>query len=129
MVSLGNKPVAKQVRFDDDHLWVDLSDGRIIGVPLAFFPRLLRATKEQQARWEMSGGGTGLHWDEIDEDISVEGLLYGIADRTKQSRTGQIVEEVLSDKPRGRVIGVYGSKKPTSRKNTKSRSQGSKGRR
>ncbi len=59
--------LAKTVNFDPEFMWVDLSDGRRLGVPLAYFPRLLYATPEQRARYEISGGGTGLHWDEIDE--------------------------------------------------------------
>jgi hypothetical protein len=74
--------LAKSVSFDDDMLWVDLVDGRKIGVPLAYFPRLLNAKPDQLSRLEISGGGTGLHWDELDEDISVEYLLLGIGDRT-----------------------------------------------
>ena len=75
--------LAKTVNFDLEFMWVDLSDGRRLGVPLAYFPRLLHATPEQRGRYEISGGGSGLHWDEIDEDISVEGLLLGIGDQTK----------------------------------------------
>jgi hypothetical protein len=74
--------LAKSVSFDDDMLWVDLVDGRKIGVPLAYFPRLLNAISDQLSRFEISGGGTGLHWEELDEDISVEYLLLGIGDRT-----------------------------------------------
>jgi hypothetical protein len=64
-------------------MWLDLSDGRKLGVPLAYFPRLLHATPEQRLQFEMSGNGTGLHWDALDEDISVEGLLMGIGDQTQ----------------------------------------------
>ena len=53
--------LAKSVSFDPEFMWVDLSDGRRLGVPLAYFPRLLYATPEQRSRYEMSGGGTGLH--------------------------------------------------------------------
>ena len=77
-----NSLAAKDLRFDDNCMWVELSDGRTIGVPLGWFPRLLRASTEQRARFVISGGGTGLHWDEIDEDISVESLLRGIGDLT-----------------------------------------------
>ena len=70
---------AKRVRFDEDSLWVELADGRQIGVPLAYFPKLLRASSRQRAKYQMSGGGTGLHWEELDEDISVPGLLAGAA--------------------------------------------------
>ena len=62
---------------------LELTDGRQLSVPLAYFPRLLHATPEQRQKYEMSGGGTGIHWEEIDEDISVNGLLFGIGDRTK----------------------------------------------
>jgi hypothetical protein len=72
---------AKALRFDEDSMWVELADGRTLGIPLAWFPRLLNATPEQRARFEISGGGTGLHWDQLDEDISVAGLLAGQPDR------------------------------------------------
>jgi hypothetical protein len=67
----------KTVRFDADSIWVDLMDGRCISAPLAWFPRLAAATGEQLAHWELSAGGHGIHWEELDEDISTEGLLRG----------------------------------------------------
>ena len=70
------------VRFDDDTLWVGLSDGRTIAAPLAWFPRLLQATPAQREHCELSKGG--LHWEALDEDISVAGLLAGQADLTKR---------------------------------------------
>ena len=72
---------AKSVRFDDDSMWVDLSDGRIIAVPLAWFPRLLHATPAEREQVEISCHG--LHWEALDEDISVAGLLAGAGDLTK----------------------------------------------
>lgn len=75
--------VAVSVRCDDAHLWVTLADGRQLGVPLAYFPRLLHATPEQRATYELSGGGRGIHWDALDEDLSVAGLLAGRGDRTR----------------------------------------------
>ncbi len=72
--------LAKAVSFDANTMWVDFADGRKLGVPLAYFPRLLNATTTQREHCEISGGGSGLHWDEIDEDISVENLLLGIGD-------------------------------------------------
>ena len=66
---------------DEDSLWVDLSDGRTLGAPLVWFPRLLSATDEQRANVRLST--RGLHWEELDEDISVEGLLAGRGDMTK----------------------------------------------
>jgi hypothetical protein len=68
------------VRFDDNSMWVDLSDGRTIGVPFAWFPRLLNATPKQ--RREVEIGRFGLHWEAIDEDILITGLLAGRRDRT-----------------------------------------------
>lgn len=74
---------AKKVWVDDENLWLLLSDGRQLSVPLVYFPRLLKATPEQRQQFETSGGGVGIHWDEIDEDISVEGLVLGFGDTTK----------------------------------------------
>ena len=75
---------AESLRFDEHTMWVDLADGRTIGVPLAWFPRLLRATAEQRQHYRISAAGSGLHWDELDEDISVAGLLEGRGDMTHQ---------------------------------------------
>jgi hypothetical protein len=65
------------VRCTEDSLIVDLVDGRTISVPLAWYPRLLSATPEQRANWRTSGGGHGIHWPDLDEDLSAEGLLRG----------------------------------------------------
>lgn len=67
----------QDVRVTDDTLSVDLADGRTIIVPLVWFPRLLEATPAQRRNWEPSGAGYGIHWPDIDEDLSVEGLLRG----------------------------------------------------
>jgi hypothetical protein len=69
----------RAARIDDQRLTVDLVDGRTIAVPLAWFPRLARATPAQRARWEIAAAGRGLHWPELDEDLGVEGLLRGAA--------------------------------------------------
>jgi hypothetical protein len=74
--------LAKAVSFDDDNMWVLLTDGRELGVPLAYFPRLSKASPAQRKKYSISGGGIGLHWDEIDEDISVPALLAGHVDRS-----------------------------------------------
>jgi hypothetical protein len=71
------------VRFDEYTMWLELSDGRTIGVPLAWFPRLLHATPAQRARVELSR--VGLHWEDLDEDISVAGLLAGHRDMTRST--------------------------------------------
>ena len=76
---------ATRVNFDQDSMWVDLSDGRIIGVPLAWFPRLLHATAEVRAQVRISS--RGLHWDALDEDISIAGLLAGQGDQTASQKT------------------------------------------
>jgi hypothetical protein len=65
------------VQFSDDSFSVSLRDGRVISVPLAWYPRLLRATPKQRANWKISGGGYGIHWPDVDEDLSTEGLLRG----------------------------------------------------
>ncbi|HEX5775115.1 MAG TPA: DUF2442 domain-containing protein [Caulobacteraceae bacterium] len=67
----------KSVTIDADRLTVELMDGRAISAPLAWYPRLSQATPEQRSRWEIAGGGYGLHWPELDEDLSTEGLLRG----------------------------------------------------
>ncbi|ADW68674.1 DUF2442 domain-containing protein [Granulicella tundricola] len=68
------------VRFDADSMWIELSDGRTLGVPLAWFPRLLQATPEQREGVAISS--RGLHWEGLDEDISIAGLLAGYRDQT-----------------------------------------------
>src|SRR5882724_10676615 len=65
------------VSITDDSLVVDLKDGRTISVPLVWYPRILHATPDQRANWQVAGGGFGIHWPDIDEDLSTEGLLRG----------------------------------------------------
>ncbi len=67
----------QDVRVSEDTLTVDLADGRTISVPLAWYPRLLHATPAQRANWEIVGAGYGIHWPDVDEDLSAEGLLRG----------------------------------------------------
>ena len=83
MSTLVAEALATRIHFDEDTMWVDLADGRQLGVPLAYFPRLLRATPAQREQYVISGGGSGLHWDDLDEDISVPALLMGVGDRTR----------------------------------------------
>ena len=71
------KGSAKDVTFTDDALVVALADGRTISVPLDWYPRLQRATAAQRSNWELIGDGYGIHWPDVDEDISVRGLLLG----------------------------------------------------
>ena len=79
-----SQALALKVGFDDDNMWVSLSDGRTLGVPLAYFPRLLNATAHQRTQYIISGEGRGLHWDDLDEDISVEHLLLGHGDHARR---------------------------------------------
>ena len=68
---------AQNVRVTDEALIVDLSDGRTVSVPLAWFPRLLHGTTEERNKWRLIGDGEGIHWPALDEDISVENLILG----------------------------------------------------
>jgi hypothetical protein len=77
----------RDVRLTEDTLAVDLLDGRTIIVPLAWFPRLLDATAEQRSRWKISGAGYGIHWPDVDEDLSTEGLLRGAPAAAEPTRS------------------------------------------
>jgi hypothetical protein len=67
----------RDVHFSEDTLSVDLVDGRTITVPLVWYPRLLHAKAGQRANWQIAGGGYGIHWRDVDEDLSSEGILRG----------------------------------------------------
>jgi Protein of unknown function (DUF2442) len=69
--------LAQAVQVTDDALIVQLTDGRTISAPLVWYPRLVHGTESERNKWEFNGGGTGIHWPHLDEDISVEGLLLG----------------------------------------------------
>ena len=77
VVLRSSPPTAVEVRVSRDTLSADLADGRTISVPLAWFPRLAHGTRKERGRWRLIGKGTGIHWPELDEDISVENLLAG----------------------------------------------------
>ena len=70
-------PDAEDLVVTDDTLTAELSDGRTISIPLAWYPRLTHATEEERSNWRLIGGGQGIHWPDLDEDVSVEGLLAG----------------------------------------------------
>ena len=78
----------KAVEVHEDVLSVGLADGRTITVPLAWYPKLLHATAEQRANWQVSGGGFGIHWPDVDEDLSTEGLLRGAPAPRQRKATG-----------------------------------------
>lgn len=73
----GQIPEAVQVHVNDDTLSVELSDGRAISLPLSWFPRLSHGTADERNKWRLIAGGRGIHWTDLDEDISVENLLAG----------------------------------------------------
>jgi hypothetical protein len=75
---------ATKIEFDDDQMWVQLEDGRTVGVPLIWFPRLQHASPADRAKGWISS--RGIHWDELDEDISIDGILAGRGDVTRQPR-------------------------------------------
>lgn len=81
MSSLKNDARADRIWFDDDNMWVLFTDGRQLSVPLVYFPRLQKASMDQRKNFELSGGGYGIHWDELDEDIHVQSLLAGSYER------------------------------------------------
>lgn len=72
---------AENIKFENDSMWVELSDGRTIGVPVAWFPRLMKASSEELENYTLSA--FGIHWETLDEDVSIEGLLAGKGDQTK----------------------------------------------
>ncbi len=80
------EPLAAAVWCDDEHLWVRLADGRRLGVPLGFYPRLRHASPVQRANFELVGDGIGIHWPDVDEDISIAGLVAGERDNTRLGR-------------------------------------------
>ena len=82
-------PLATKVETDDNTLIVMLDDGRTVSVPLAWYPRLLHASPRERGNWRLIGGGDGIHWPELDEDISVESLIAGRASGESQKSLQQ----------------------------------------
>ncbi len=78
-----NTPLADKVWVDESNLWILLKDCRQISIPLAFFPRLRTALKDELKNYQISGGGIGIHWDSLDEDLNVPSLVLGIIDNQK----------------------------------------------
>ena len=89
-------PAAQAATITDDTLSVDLSDGRTISVPIAWFPRLLHVTPVERSNWKLIGQGQGIHWEDIDEDISVSGLLAGRPSGESQVSFKKWLQERLS---------------------------------
>jgi len=86
-------PLATSVIVSDDTLTVDLSDGRTISVPLAWYPRLIHGTLAERSEWQLIGRGSGIHWPLLDEDISVEGLIAGKVSGESQRSFAKCVEQ------------------------------------
>lgn len=91
---------AQEVRVTDDSLSVDLIDGRTISVPIAWYPRLLNGTAEDRANWRFIGDREGMHWPELDEDISVANLLLGKASGESPTSFGRWLERRGSNQSR-----------------------------
>ncbi|MBK1691579.1 DUF2442 domain-containing protein [Ectothiorhodospira mobilis] len=85
-LNLESEPLAVEVSFTADTFRVTLEDGRELSIPLAWFPRLLHGTQEQREQWELIGRGQGIHWEALDEDISINGLLAGRGDQTRRRK-------------------------------------------
>lgn len=77
MIELLNIPTVQAIDLTDDSLSVDLSDGRTISVPLAWYPRLFHGSIEERQNWRLIGNGEGIHWNQLDEDISVKNIILG----------------------------------------------------
>lgn len=84
------EPTIQRVEVSDDTITAFLVDGRVISVPLAWSWRLSEATPAQRANWELIGGGHGVHWPDVDEDIGAEGMLSGVPARRPRTRTGRL---------------------------------------
>ncbi len=96
-------PQAEDVTVTEDALTAELSDGRTISVPLAWYPRLVHATGEERRNWRLIGGGQGIHWPDLDEDVSVEGLLAGRPSGESQKSLKRWIEA----KRAGRGVTLY----------------------
>ncbi|MGA7219496.1 MAG: DUF2442 domain-containing protein [Candidatus Sulfotelmatobacter sp.] len=92
------------VAFNDDALSVSLRDGRVISVPLVWYPRLLNATYAQRKNWKIAGGGYGIHWPALDEDLSTEGLLRGAPASKTAAKSKSVAPERRTIAQRKRPI-------------------------
>ena len=92
-------PSAMSLTVSDDTLTAELSDGRTIAVPLAWYPRLLHATPEERGRWELHAAGQHIHWPDLDEDLSVEGLLAGRPSRESRESLRRWIEAKRAGRP------------------------------
>jgi len=102
-------PQAMQVSVTEDSLVVDLTDGRTLSVPLAWYPRLLHGAPEERANWRLIGRGEGIHWPDLDEDLSVEGLLAGRPSGESQRSFARWLEERRTRAPNERMQETQGN--------------------
>ena len=96
-------PDAEEIMLTEDTLTAELSDGRTISVPLDWYPRLVHATPDERCNWRLIGGGQGVHWPDLDEDISIEGLLAG----RKSGESQKSFKQWLEAKRAGRGLALY----------------------
>lgn len=94
-VDRGAVPLARRVTCSGDALTVELADGRTLSVPLSWYPRLLHGLPAERSNWELIGEGDGIHWPDLDEDVSVEGLLAG----RRSGETKRSLERWLAKRP------------------------------
>lgn len=106
------EPRALYVRVTDDDLAVDLLDGRTVVVPLAWYPRLLHGTRQERNRWRLIGRGVGIHWPDLDEDLSVEGLLAGRPSGESQRSLKRWLEARESARPNRRIQAAREKRRP-----------------
>ena len=92
-------PAATAVRVTDECLSAELADGRTISVPLDWFPRLVHGTSEERSHWDLSGDGAHIHWPDLDEDISVEGLIAGWPSRESKESLARWLEAKRAGRP------------------------------
>ena len=96
-------PDAMTIEVTEDTLTAELSDGRTISVPLAWYPRLVHATPEERNNWELIGTGQGIHWPDLDEDLSIEGFLAG----RKSGESPRAFKRWLEAKQAGLPVNIY----------------------
>jgi hypothetical protein len=85
-LTLNSEPLAVEVHFDDEYSFrVSLDDARELVIPIAWFPRLVKASSTERQNWRLIGRGEGIHWPDVDEDISVLGLIAGFGDTTRRT--------------------------------------------
>ncbi len=96
-------PDAMTIEVTEDTLTAELSDGRTISVPISWYPRLVHATPEERNNWELIGTGQGIHWPDLDEDLSIEGFLAG----RKSGESQRSFKQWLEAKREGRGLTIY----------------------